>query len=124
MKVTKSYERVTKSYKKLPKVTKSYKRVIGTDLEASFCEFLENSLSVRGVCGPHHKNMSDLIWTLCGHLRPPLERAGMISFGSYVSTFGPHPKDQRFYHLDPMWAPSAPTALPCGEVTRRHPSEV
>ena len=44
----KSYEKLQKvtnelrkSYEKLQKVTKSYKRVIGTDLEASFCEFLE-----------------------------------------------------------------------------------
>ena len=51
-KVTKSYEKLQKvtnelrkSYEKLQKVTKSYKRVIGSDLEASFCEILEKWLS-------------------------------------------------------------------------------
>ena len=34
-----------KSYERLQKVTKSYKRVIGSDLEASFCEILEKWLS-------------------------------------------------------------------------------
>ena len=53
--VTKSYEKLQKlqkvtnelrkSYEKLQKVTKSYKRVIGSDLEASFCEILEKLLA-------------------------------------------------------------------------------
>ena len=53
--VTKRYEtlhKVTnelrKSYEQLRNVTKSYKRVIGSDLEASFCEILRNSPPVRG----------------------------------------------------------------------------
>ena len=42
MKIT---NELRKSYEKLQTVTKSYKRVIGSDLEASFCEILEKLLS-------------------------------------------------------------------------------
>ena len=57
-KVMKSYKCYTKlrtSYEKLQKVTKSYKRVIGSDLEASFYEILENGLPIRAPRQPNTK---------------------------------------------------------------------
>ena len=53
----------------------------------------------------------------CGHLRPAPQRAGVISFRSYVATFGPH-KGKRLSRLDPMWPPFAPTPKRRGAAIR------
>ena len=39
----------------------------------------------------------------CGHRRPAPQRAGVISFRSYVATRGPHTIEKRLSRLDPIY---------------------
>ena len=52
--------------------------------------FIEKMHLLQGAWHRTTKSRADLIWILCGHLRPPPQREGVISFGPY------------------RWPPSAP----------------
>ena len=72
---------------------------------------------------PSPKSRVDMIWILCGHLRPQHQRPRVISFGHYVATFGLTPTCRGVV----IWTLCVATfCLP--EVSRgmtlRHPGEV
>ena len=72
---------------------------------------------------PTPKSRVDMIWILCGHLRPQHQRPRVISFGHYVATFGLTPTCRGVV----IWTLCVATfCLP--EVSRgmtlRHPGEV
>ena len=108
-----SYEKVTKSYEKLQKVTNELRGLI---FRASFPKSWKNGLPIRAPRQPKTKKASSGKWpfkklskpilskkcTFCkGHGIAP-QKAGLISFGSYVATFGPHLKEKGWSHLDPI----------------------
>ena len=59
--------------------------------EALKSHFIEKMHLLQGAWHRTTKSRDYLIWILCGHLRPPPQRPGVISFGPY------------------RWPPSAPT---------------